>query len=593
MFLFGSKEQLYRALKEEGKPLIGEECARFAGHKSDPWIEGQLQLIRQRAQEYLQKPAPQLSYQLFRRYWEDGDRIHFEDAYFERRGRLLVFSLLCWLEPENVQWLHETEDILWLICSEPFWCIPPHLTGMQDKVLPFNEFATHLDLFSAETGFAIAEVLALCEDRLAPDVVSQAQLQLERRIFAPFFDGRTAFKFEAMKNNWAAVCGGAIGGAALYRLKDRYALASILHRCLGCMRVYLDSFREDGICEEGVSYWNYGFGFFVCFADLLCKRTGGEIDLLAEAKPAAIAKGQAVFYLAGPHTISFSDGNSHSGYRMGLSCYLQNRFPDAAIPDKQYADDLLHDHCFRYCLALRDLLWYDPQACFGLPKESAAWMPDTQWLISRTEKLQLAAKAGHNAESHNHNDCGSFLLLKEGVPMLCDLGAGLYNAQYFGPQRYSVFVNSSRSHNLPVIGGALQQEGRQAAAREVTAALGETDRLSMELSGCYPLKTLQSFQREICHERAAGCLKIRDRFSFSEPEKVTEAFVSRSPIRLQEGCAVFSREGVELRLHFPQELTPSLLEERYPDHRGIEQTAYLLHLEGRPQKEQTLELCFQ
>lgn len=590
MLLFTDKAPLYEALKQEGQPLLKNEMQRLRENLNDPFIAQRLQLVRQRGEEYLSAPAPHLPYQLFRRFWEDGDRLAFEAPYFERRGRLLAFSLLCWLEPEDVRWRHALEDTLWLICSEPFWSLPAHFTDMWHRPLPLSEYANHLDLFASETGFAIAESLAMCEGQLAPDVVAQAQLQLEKRIFAPFLDGRTAFKFENMKNNWAAVCGGAIGGAALHCLKDRQALASILHRCLSCMQVYLDSFGEDGVCEEGIGYWNYGFGFFTCFADLLFKRTDGKIDLFADTKVAAIAKGQSLFFLSGSNTISFSDGSAHAGYRMGLSCFLQRKYPEAAIPDREIAESSFGDNCYRFCTAIRDLLWYDPSARFGCPAESAFWLQDAQWLISRTEKFQLAAKAGHNGESHNHNDCGSFLLLKQGVPLLCDLGAGEYTAQYFGPDRYRIFVNASRSHNLPLIGGAEQKEGRAAAAREVSGQTGETDSLSMELSACYALPELKGFKREIRHERAAGRITICDRFAFSEQQPVNESFVSRSPIRLEEGCALFAQDGVELRLTFPQALSPSLQEETYLDHQGAAQTVYLLHLTSAPAKELTCEI---
>lgn len=40
----------------------------------------------------------------------------------------------------------------------------------------------------------------------------------------------------------------------------------------------------------------------------------------------------------------------------------------------------------------------------------------------------VAAKGGHNGESHNHNDLGTFVLEAEGEEPLADLGAGEYTA---------------------------------------------------------------------------------------------------------------------------------------------------------------------
>ena len=76
--------------------------------------------------------------------------------------------------------------------------------------------------------------------------------------------------------------------------------------------------------------------------------------------------------------------------------------------------------------------------------------------------LVLAIKAGHNAEPHNHNDVGSFVLrASDGVVYLCDPGAGLYNAEYFSAKRYDNVFANSYGHSVPRIGGTLQLPGRE------------------------------------------------------------------------------------------------------------------------------------
>ena len=54
--------------------------------------------------------------------------------------------------------------------------------------------------------------------------------------------------------------------------------------------------------------------------------------------------------------------------------------------------------------------------------------------------LTLAAKGGHNGESHNHNDVGSFIVAVDGVPAVADAGRPTYTAQTFGPDRYGKTV---------------------------------------------------------------------------------------------------------------------------------------------------------
>lgn len=567
-----NKEQLFNALSAPETPLLGP------APRATAWTDAQRAALRGRAEAYLRAPMPALPYSLFKLYWQTGDRAAYQAAYFERRGRLLTFALLQWLEPESGPWKAALEDTVWEICQEAFWCIPAHFMDPDDAPLPFAEYEGQLDLFSCETAFALAETLALCGPALERDVVCRAEAEIERRVFAPFLSPRF-YRFEAMSNNWCAVCGGAIGGAALHLVHDRARLTALLHRCLSCLDVYLASFGDDGVCVEGVGYWTYGFGFFTCFADLLHTRTGGALDLLALPKAAAIARCQQHYYLAGDHTVSFADGSGQSGFRMGLSCYLQRRFPDAALPDAAYADGVLHDDCYRFCLSLRDFLWYDESARFGLPARRSAYLPDAQWFLSAGAHLALAAKAGHNGESHNHNDCGSFILCKDGAPVFCDLGAGLYNAAYFGPQRYEIFVNASRSHSVPMPAGCQQAFGPRHAARDVAHTLGDTDTFSMELAACYDCPPLCSLRREFRHDKADGVLTLTDTFVFSTPQPVTEVFVAQSPIQLEAGCACCGA----LALRFDAAaLDAALVEEQWAAHEdGQIKTAYLLHLTAK------------
>jgi len=43
----------------------------------------------------------------------------------------------------------------------------------------------------------------------------------------------------------------------------------------------------------------------------------------------------------------------------------------------------------------------------------------------------LAAKGGHNGESHNHNEVRNFRVLADGEPLLIDTGGGTYTSKTF------------------------------------------------------------------------------------------------------------------------------------------------------------------
>lgn len=98
---------------------------------------------------------------------------------------------------------------------------------------------------------------------------------------------------------------------------------------------------------------------------------------------------------------------------------------DAALPVSDGPFDLR-----RAVDALLDPEWHAaPAATFPLPEHT--WLPDTQVLVARAEPgsapgLLVAAKGGHNDESHNHNDVGTFIIALDARPLVIDAGVGTY-----------------------------------------------------------------------------------------------------------------------------------------------------------------------
>ncbi len=120
------------------------------------------------------------------------------------------------------------------------------------------------------------------------------------------------------------------------------------------------------------------------------------------------------------------------------------------------------------------------------------WLPDLQVMAAREKPgasagLYLAAKGGHNAESHNHNDVGQFLLYLDGEPVLIDPGVEEYTSKTFGSNRYALWTMQSAYHNLPTVNGCLQEAGRNFKAIGVHYQASE-DRaeLSLQLEDAYP-----------------------------------------------------------------------------------------------------------
>jgi hypothetical protein len=119
--------------------------------------------------------------------------------------------------------------------------------------------------------------------------------------------------------------------------------------------------------------------------------------------------------------------------------------------------------------------------------------------------LFLAAKGGHNAESHNHNDVGHFVVALDGHPVLVDVGVETYTRRTFGPERYEIWTMQSQYHNLPAIDGCGQSAGREFAARDVAATIDDrAAQLTLDLAAAYPPAAgVRRWQRTLRLERGA------------------------------------------------------------------------------------------
>lgn len=58
-------------------------------------------------------------------------------------------------------------------------------------------------------------------------------------------------------------------------------------------------------------------------------------------------------------------------------------------------------------------------------------------------------RPGHNADHHNHNDCGSFLLNLDGAPALLEIGAPEYVHDFFNDKRYTFLAARPLGHSVP------------------------------------------------------------------------------------------------------------------------------------------------
>lgn len=449
---------------------------------------------------------PSMPYRPRFRFYTDGDRTEFEAIYFRRRRVLASAALLALIEPWEERYLDDLQEIIWAICDEYSWVSSANTDGS------LEQDSRYIDLFSAETGFALAEIDHLLGDRLHPRVRCRVRKELEERIIRNFLTQR--FGWETCGMNWAAVCGGNVGGVLLYQQPETFR--ENIPRLVKCMNSLIDGFPEDGTCLEGFGYWQYGFGNFVWFADLLYRFTDGEYDLLQGEKLERIAGYMERSFLKGGATVSFSDGTRSGKANPALQLFLARKFAGVHLLPREQCR--FSPGNAMWMQTLRSLLYLDTGAVCPANEDACFDLKDAQQVIWQKKKYALAVKAGFNDEPHNHNDVGSFIVATDKGQILCDYGSGRYTRQYFHPDtRYGIFVNSSLGHSVPIVNGTAQSYGAQ--FRGTLTRVGNV--ITVEMAGAYPLELTRLTRQLVCGEDR---IVLTD--SFDPDVTVTERFVT-------------------------------------------------------------------
>jgi hypothetical protein len=151
------------------------------------------------------------------------------------------------------------------------------------------------------------------------------------------------------------------------------------------------------------------------------------------------------------------------------------------------------------------------------------WYSNLQLMAARSEPgsvngFYLAAWGGHNAQNHNHNDVGNFIVYSDGEPVLIDVGVENYTAKTFSKDRYDIWTMQSAYHNLPTINGFMQHDGTEYCATEVDFTPEKNVvTFSLDLAKAYPAKAkVNRWYRTLTLQRDLNEIELTDEYELAE-----------------------------------------------------------------------------
>ena len=499
--------------------------------------------IRSLFARYRAIPYPMRTASGFLAFSRDGSRQADERPYFERRRKLCV-SMLALCAGEDA--LDDIVDGVWCVLEETSWVISAHninpipgAPAAKDCPLPDPD-KPYIDLFAAQTGMILALTDALAGDRLdavSPLIRQRIRRELDRRVLSPFMATDDFWWMGVRRrdlNNWTPwILSNVMLTACLSPLSDA-SLAALLTRACAMLDRYLDVLPQDGGCDEGAGYWNMAGGSLLDCLELLERITGGRMALWQEEKLRNILLFPLRAEIGNGWFVNFADCDARpflSGERIQTA---GEKLRDPALTGMggrfrgSLWDQLADTPHLTRALCL---LFHPAPPPAALPAPGDVWLPDLQLRLVRRGAFVLCCKGGHNGESHNHNDVGSFMLYADGAPCVADAGNMVYTARTFSAERYSLWNIRSAWHNVPLVNGLEQSPGAERRAEEVVCL---PDGLALNIEKAYPAEAgLVSLRRSL--RLTAEGLRLTDAAELAAPGTVCWTFLLRCAPVLREG----------------------------------------------------------
>ena len=485
-----------------------------------------------KAEGLIGRPVSQLPATLYMEFYRDGNRSHFEKEYFSRRYAVLDL-LMAELSEKKGRFTDLLVDYIWAICEESTWIIPAHyhpnhgnpINCLADAFdLNEGDDVRQIDLFSAMTGATMAWIWYLGGEILDPvtPVLRRRILDmLKKRILHVYYDiiGENNWWMGdngEVLNNWTPWIVSNVLTVVMLCEFDDEKRGYAVKRSIQLLDRFTGTYPNDGGCDEGPGYWSVaGASYFDCI-ELIRDLTGGSADLTADPFVRKMCEYIADFNLGGNCYANFADASHLLSQDMTMISRMGRETGSEKLKAFAYKNadkesfNSFHSNWSSY-RAMRDLFEPMPPKTDFNP-ESDIYYPDLGVIISKNAEsgMMLAAKGGSNAESHNHNDVGSFILYKNDRPVFIDPGVEQYCKDTFSSRRYSLWTMRSLYHNLPAINGKEQLPGGKYRAEILSC---ENGRMVMELKDAYPGDSgLKSYIRTFSID--GGGFVCDDKFEF-------------------------------------------------------------------------------
>ena len=476
---------------------------------------------------------PALPASLYLDYKITGTRYNFERKNNERRKILNELAVAAIITKDK-KYIPQIANGIWTLCEQSTWVLPAHIVVQKEKTGLPDPYEVVIDLGSGTAAAQLSMIQFMLSDELdaySKGIGKRVFAELNKRIFQPYLT-RTDFWWMGFTgqpvNNWNPWVNTNVLMTALYSSLTADSVGLIIGKTVKSTDIFVNQYPDDGGCDEGPSYWSEAGGKLMRFIHVLNKLTTTSIDWKRQQLIYNMGSYISKVHIGDNNFVNFADAFSksipdpESVYSYGA---LFNDVPLKSFGaylfglQKQKLDNgNIID--FLETTSIYDSLTTVPPIA---PLPAVSWFGDRQVLTARTKSestngLFLAVQGGHNAESHNHNDIGNFIVYANNTPVFVDAGVGSYTAQTFSSKRYELWNMQSLWHNCPTINGVMQKEGIQYKATNVLYAKNTAGvTVSMDIAVAYPTEAaVKKYERKFDFDQSKNTIQLFENYDMLE-----------------------------------------------------------------------------
>ena len=555
-------------------------------------------------------------------YERTGERTIMQEPLSANRVALNALMLAELAEGKG-RFVDQLVDGMWHLSNMPTWVLSAHLPRQKTgRSLP-DPREQLIDLGSGGLAAQIAVAWHFFHetfDKIDPVISFVIEEAMKKQILDPYLNTAEyrpnwwlAFELKEgqVVNNWNPWCNADVILCFLLMERDPERLEHALRQSARSVDKFWEYVKSDGACEEGPAYWGHAAGKFYDYLKIMYEASEGRFTFFDYPQIKDMGEYISRSYVRNRWVVNFADASAQLSftpsviYNYGKSVGSDEMMDFAVYnlgnTEKKVFNTprpLLSTDAFRSLESLSCMnelvarvtelnARIEAGESFDDVSESLrknvphhVWYPETEFCYMRNDSgWFLAMKGGHNNESHNHNDIGTFTLYLDGVPMFVDAGVGTYTKKTFSKDRYTIWSMRSEWHNLPVINGIYQHDGAGFKSSGVAVSFKKNAmRFTLDIAGAYDEEAdCKSWRRD--YLLAEDILTITETYSLKTRGAAdVENFLVQGNVYLPgevtpDGYVVRSGETVIINsdktmlLTYPAEMKPSVTVKELTDPR--------------------------